>query len=250
MIQVMFIVAWLAASFSVATPNHHIPLVAAHSLEASHSLEAAHSLKAAHSSVVAHTHQDNLPELNSKQVYSGMMQMESKESMVQEKAIRRPLNIAHRGFSGRYPAHSMQGYIQGARAGADYIECDIQFTRDKVPVCLHNYWLSGVTDVAENPDLAAHKRPLLNMSGEGIHEDWAIWDLTLAEAKTLRLRQEYEGRSKEFDGMFTIPTFDEFVQAAREYGIGIYPELKHPSLYNKAWKIYNSTKDSIFIYRN
>ena len=30
-------------------------------------------------------------------------------------------------------------------------------------------------------DLAAHKRPLLNISGEGIHEDWAIWDLTLAE---------------------------------------------------------------------
>ena len=115
MIQDMFIVAWLAASFSVATPNHHIPLVAAHSLEASHSLEAAHSLKAAHSPVVTHSQKDNLPEFNSKQVYryshlkkinwciflvfmifSGMMQMESKESIVQEKAIRRPLNIAHR----------------------------------------------------------------------------------------------------------------------------------------------------------
>ena len=69
MIQVMFIVAWLAASFSVATPNHHIPLVAVHSLEASHSLEAAHSLKAAHSPVVTHSQKDNLPEFNSKQVY-------------------------------------------------------------------------------------------------------------------------------------------------------------------------------------
>ena len=64
MIQFMFIVAWLAASFSVATASHHLPLVAADSLEA------AHSLKAAHSPVVAHAQVDsNLPELNSRQVY-------------------------------------------------------------------------------------------------------------------------------------------------------------------------------------
>jgi glycerophosphoryl diester phosphodiesterase len=57
-------------------------------------------------------------------------------------------------------------------------------------------------------------------------------DFTLAEVKTLRARQHYEHRSKEFDDEFDIPTLVEVIELAKRLSdekgrtIGINPEPK------------------------
>ena len=38
--------------------------------------------------------------------------------------------------------------------GADYIECDLAVTKDGALVCLHDAFLSSVTDIADHPEFA------------------------------------------------------------------------------------------------
>lgn len=63
-------------------------------------------------------------------------------------------------------------------------------------------------------------------------------NFTLDEIKRLRLRQRFDGRSKLFDWMFSIPTLQDIIAwqiahyNATKRLVGIYPELKHPDWYN------------------
>ena len=65
------------------------------------------------------------------------------------------------------PEHSEPGYVSAIAAGADFIECDVHFTRcnkqhfvahkafvmfeirDLVAVCTHDPWLDQLTDVGK-----------------------------------------------------------------------------------------------------
>lgn len=47
-----------------------------------------------------------------------------------------PLVIAHRGASHDAPEHTFASYDRALAAGADYIEQDLQMTRDSVLVVL------------------------------------------------------------------------------------------------------------------
>lgn len=59
-------------------------------------------------------------------------------------------------------------------------------------------------------------------------------DLTLAEIKTLRVRQKNPLRDPNFDDLFQIPTLEEYIIVATSAGrpVGIYPELKTPEWFN------------------
>ena len=57
--------------------------------------------------------------------------------------------IAHRGASGYLPEHTLAGYELAVRMGADYIEPDLQLTRDGVLVAMHDDTLNRTTNVAE-----------------------------------------------------------------------------------------------------
>jgi glycerophosphoryl diester phosphodiesterase len=48
------------------------------------------------------------------------------------------LNIGHRGASGYAPEHTLAAYDPAIELGADYIEQDLQMTRDGVLVALHD----------------------------------------------------------------------------------------------------------------
>jgi glycerophosphoryl diester phosphodiesterase len=50
----------------------------------------------------------------------------------------RPLVIAHRGYSAIAPEHTITAYDLAHRAGADYLEQDLQLTSDGVLVVLHD----------------------------------------------------------------------------------------------------------------
>src|SRR5690554_976441 len=62
---------------------------------------------------------------------------------------KRPLNIAHRGASGYAPEHTLAAYRLALKQGADFIELDLQITRDGHLVCMHDPELSRTTNVAE-----------------------------------------------------------------------------------------------------
>lgn len=57
----------------------------------------------------------------------------------------RPILIAHRGYSQRYPENTLSGLQAALQAGAQCIEFDVQFTADSVPVVFHDSDLARVT---------------------------------------------------------------------------------------------------------
>lgn len=58
----------------------------------------------------------------------------------------RILNIAHRGASGHAPEHTMASYEKVAEMNADYIEIDLQMTRDGALIAMHDSDVSRTTD--------------------------------------------------------------------------------------------------------
>lgn len=141
-----------------------------------------------------------------------------------------PIVIAHRGGSGYRPEHTLMSYKVGLAQGADYIEPDLVMTKDGHLVARHDVYLSHTTDIADHPEFADRKRTL-----EG-HEDWYVFDFTLAELKTLKAIQPRPGRGQTFDGLESIVTFDEiitFMKEAKANGedAGLYVEMKRPELF-------------------
>jgi glycerophosphoryl diester phosphodiesterase len=157
--------------------------------------------------------------------------------------------IAHRGASGERPEHTIESYRLAIEQGADYIEPDLVMTRDGVLIARHENEIGGTTDAAQHPEFASRRRVQV-IDGE-VMDGWFTEDFTLSELKTLRARERLPGirlRNVEFDGRFSVPTFDEIMQLvidtnqrrelqarggdARQIGaprIGVYPETKHPA---------------------
>jgi glycerophosphoryl diester phosphodiesterase len=146
-----------------------------------------------------------------------------------------PLVIAHRGASGYRPEHTLASYALAIELGADYIEPDLVATRDGHLVARHEPLLDDTTDVKSRPQFA-QRRTTKELDGKPVTGFFAS-DFTLAEIKELRAVQANPARSKEYDGRFAIPTFEEILDlAARESQqrgrtIGVYPETKHPSFH-------------------
>src|SRR5262245_5530161 len=145
----------------------------------------------------------------------------------------RPLVIGHRGASGYRPEHTLGSYGLAIELGADYIEPDLVSTKDHVLVARHENEIGGTTDVAGHPEFAA-RRTTKTIDGVAV-TGWFTEDFTLAELKTLRARERLPAlrpANTVFDGQYEIPTFDEVIKLAKQAGVGIYPETKHPSYFD------------------
>jgi glycerophosphoryl diester phosphodiesterase len=160
-----------------------------------------------------------------------------------------PVIIGHRGASGYVPEHTLLSYFLAIQQGADFIEPDLVSTRDGVLVARHENEIGTTTDVEEHPEFA-ERRLTKVVDGVSI-EGWFTEDFTLAELKTLRVRERIaplRPANARFDGQFEIPTFEEILELAhgadvmRAHAararheptprrIGIYPETKHPSYF-------------------
>lgn len=55
----------------------------------------------------------------------------------------RPLIIAHRGYSAKYPPNTWEAIKKAFEFGADVCEIDVQFTKDCKAVVFHDYYLKG-----------------------------------------------------------------------------------------------------------
>lgn len=63
-------------------------------------------------------------------------------------AIQLPGLIAHRGYSSAFPENTLRAIEKALQCGACHIECDIQLTRDRVPVLFHDRQLTRITGMA------------------------------------------------------------------------------------------------------
>ena len=127
------------------------------------------------------------------------------------------LNIGHRGASGYAPEHTIPAYDLALKMGADYIEQDLQLTKDGVLVALHD----------ETLDRTA--RP----TAESAPDDCTglVREKTLAQIKTCDVgtwfNETYPQYARpEYVGL-RIPTLEEVFQ---RYGKGVnyYIETKSP----------------------
>jgi glycerophosphoryl diester phosphodiesterase len=127
--------------------------------------------------------------------------------------------IAHRGASGYAPEHTMAAYRLAIEQGADFVEQDLQITKDGVLVCLHDLSLERTTNVEEVfPD-----RFTTFANGT---KTWLVSDFTLAEVKRLDSGSWF---SEKFKGERVL-TWQEAIEFIRGKA-GLYPETKGPEVY-------------------
>ncbi|WOL15461.1 glycerophosphodiester phosphodiesterase GDPD6 isoform X3 [Canna indica] len=154
----------------------------------------------------------------------------------------RPYNIAHRGSNGEIPEETAAAYMKAIEEGADFIETDILATKDGSLICFHDVTLDDTTDIANHMEFSDRKRTYevqgVNITG------YFVVDFTLDEIKSLRVKQRYPYRDQQYNGKFSIITFEEFIAIALDANriVGIYPEIKNPVLINQHVKWPNGKK--------
>lgn len=121
------------------------------------------------------------------------------------------LNIAHRGASGYAPEHTMASYELGQKMKGDYIEIDLQMTKDGVLVAMHDETVDRTTN------------------GKG-----AVKDKTLAEIKQLDagswFNKAYPDKANPSYTGLKVPTLEEIIQHFGQ-DANYYIETKEPGIY-------------------
>lgn len=131
-----------------------------------------------------------------------------------------PAVIAHRGASFNAPEETIPSYTLARELGADYLEMDIQRTRDGVLIALHDNTLERTTNIAEVYPQRA-KDPLNTFTLEEIKRlDAGSW---FNKAYPDRARATYAG--------VKILTLDEVIDIAEggKNKPGLYIETKVPA---------------------
>jgi glycerophosphoryl diester phosphodiesterase len=133
------------------------------------------------------------------------------------------LLVAHRGASAYTPEHTIAAYELAIEQGADFIEPDLQITKDGRLIALHDVTLERTTNVR---DIFPER---FRESGEGdsLTRRWYAYDFTLAEIKQLDAGSWF---GPEFRGA-RVPSFEEVIEVARGRA-GIYPETKASDVYS------------------
>jgi glycerophosphoryl diester phosphodiesterase len=152
--------------------------------------------------------------------------------MTTQKTSKKPLLVAHRGASGYAPEHTLAGYQLAIQQGADFVEQDLQFTKDGALICLHDPDLDRTTNVAELfPDRATMRDPLETGTPK---RGWYTVDFTLAEIKRLDAGSWFN-RANPFASKPAyvgqrVPTMEEAIKLV-DNRAGLYIELKHYTFY-------------------
>lgn len=117
--------------------------------------------------------------------------------------------INHRGYNSVAPENTLPAFKLSREMGFEYVEADVSWTSDRVPVLLHDETVDRTSDGTGT---------LSEMTFEAIRAlDFGSWKSTA-----------YTGTK--------IPTFTEFIRACRAYGLRPYIEIKGR---------YNPTQDEI-----
>lgn len=134
----------------------------------------------------------------------------------------RKILIAHRGASAYAPEHTLDSYQLALKQGADFVEQDLQVTRDGVLVCLHDLTLERTTNVKEIFPTRFREELVTGTPARR----WYVSDFTLGEIKQLDAGLWFDAK---FKGA-RVPTFQEAIDLVQGKA-GLYPETKAPEVY-------------------
>ena len=148
----------------------------------------------------------------------------------------RPILIAHRGASAYAPEHTKAAYELAIKQGADYVEQDVQMTKDGVLICSHDAELSRTTNIEQIfPDRAVVR----NADAKGPKKGWYAVDFTLAEIKRLDAGSWFNEANpfaarKDYEGL-TIPSLEEAIAIIGKRA-RLYIEMKYVPFYESVGK--------------
>lgn len=115
--------------------------------------------------------------------------------------------IAHRGYSSKAPENTIPAIILAAENGYTTVECDINWTKDSVPVLLHD----------ETINRTARSSFGLKYLFSRECSDYTFEELQKFDVGSWKGR-EYKGTQ--------IPSFEEALNCANECGLNLYVEIK------------------------
>lgn len=122
------------------------------------------------------------------------------------------LNVAHRGASGHAPEHTLLAYKLGQKMKGDYIEIDLQMTKDGHLVAMHDETLDRTTN------------------GTGFVKDYTLKEIKELDAGSW-FNEAYPERAKpEYAGL-KVPTLEEIIQTFGR-SARYYIETKSPEDYD------------------
>ncbi|MEU8704593.1 glycerophosphodiester phosphodiesterase family protein [Streptomyces sp. NPDC048565] len=123
-----------------------------------------------------------------------------------------PVVYAHRGASAYAPENTLAAVDAADDLGIDWVENDVQLTKDGVLVVVHDTSLSRTTDAEEVfPDRAP----------------WAVKDFTAAEIAKLDAGSWF---GEDFAGA-RVPTFKEYLRRIERNHQNLLLEIKSPEIY-------------------
>jgi glycerophosphoryl diester phosphodiesterase len=132
--------------------------------------------------------------------------------------------VGHRGACAYAPENTLPSYELAIKQGADYVEQDLQISRDGVLMCGHDTTLERVSNVEEVfPDRFTEQV----VKGKKV-KHWYIHDFTVKELKQLDFGAKFDPK---FKGT-TIPTWQEAIDLIKGRA-GLCPETKGPEAYGK-----------------
>lgn len=115
--------------------------------------------------------------------------------------------IAHRGYSSIAPENTLPAYRLAKQRGFFYVETDVSFTSDGVPVCLHDATINRTSNGSGN---------INSLTWEQVQQyDFGSW------------------KSPAYAGT-KIPSLEEFLLLCRDIILHPYIELKNTATYSQS----------------
>ncbi|GKQ36503.1 glycerophosphodiester phosphodiesterase family protein [Streptomyces sp. A012304] len=123
-----------------------------------------------------------------------------------------PLVIGHRGAAGLAPENTLEAVDRADRAGIDWVEVDVQRSKDGVLVLMHDPDLVRTTDAEK---VFPHRAP------------WRVGDFTYAELSRLRAGASARWKGTRYETA-RVPTLGQALDRLDRNGQGLLLELKWP----------------------
>lgn len=114
--------------------------------------------------------------------------------------------VAHRGYAQRFPENTLESLVGALETGVRYVEFDIQLTRDRIPVLLHDADLERTAGRAGK-----------------------VFDLTLAELADYDVNESAR-LGDAFSGVRVAPLTEAIATLAEYPGRRAFVEIKRESL--------------------
>jgi len=143
-------------------------------------------------------------------------------ALAQQDEHYRRVSIAHGGASEHLPFSSLSAFKAAIPMGPDYIETDLQLTRDGILICFHDLVLENRTNVEQ---LFPDRHVEISRGGKTV-KTWYVNDFTLDEIKTLDYGSWFAPQYSDE----RIVTFQELIDLSLGK-VGLYPETKDPEFY-------------------